>query len=148
MATAVALALAGAASPHSLTVPFFKDNGGDVQNASPGTGSAAFITVRNTRDEPVTMFLVYAQSDPQGNVVLQPAVAYTVEANTVLNFRPVQDDPVEGIGQGVPNMMPGLGDFGSLSIYWVGGAEMKNALIGKYREFTSSRDMMYVLIGN
>jgi hypothetical protein len=132
------------AAPHSVTVPFFRDDGSTMENPGPVTGSAGLITVWNTRNQPVTMYLVYVQNSV-GGAVVQQAVTYTIGARRVVSWRPVQDDRAEGAGQSVPNVQQGLGPFGSVTIYWYGGGEMTGAIVGQYREFASGYAMMHVL---
>ena len=147
VALAAAMTSSGVAFSHSLTVPFFRDEGGTMANSGPANGGgAALVSVTNTRPVPITMYLVYGQHDADGGTVLQQAVPYTLGAKASVTWRPVQDDPAEGAGRAVPNVLSGLGDFGSVVIYWIGGDEMSGALVGQYREFTSSRAMMHVLI--
>ena len=96
-ALGVCLCASGLAVPHQLSVPFFRDDGGHMVDSVPSLGGiAGFVTVRNTHGDPVTMFLVYSQSDPTGSVVIQQAVSFSLAAYSVVHFRPVQDDPVEG----------------------------------------------------
>lgn len=116
-----------------------------MANSGPVNGGAGLITVTNTRTEPITMYLVYGQNDHDNGVAIQQAVPYTLGPKRTVSWRPVQSDPAEAEGRSVPDMLPGLGNFGSVVIYWVGGDEMSGALVGQYREFTSSRAMMHVL---
>ena len=135
------------ADPHQLIVPFFRDDGGNMVDSVPLLGGVAgFVAVRNTEGDPVTMYLVYSQQDPSGDVVMQQAVPFTLAAYAVVNFRPVKDDPVEGGSRAVPNVLPGLGDAGSLTIIWIGGPEMASALVGRYQQITSGSDMCHVLL--
>ncbi len=134
------------AVPHQLIVPFFKDDGGNIVDSVPPLGGVAgFVVVRNTRGESVTMYLVYTQADPSGAVVMQQAVPFTLAAYGVVNFRPTKNDPIEGDSRVVPNMLPGLGSEGSLTIIWVGGPEMVSALVGRYQQLSSGSDMDHVL---
>jgi hypothetical protein len=141
----IGLLPADSAFPHSLAVPFFRDNGGTMENAGPTEGGAALISVANTRDEPITMYIVYGQKDGAGGYVIQQAVPYQLGAKEFLRWRPAQDDPAEGVGRRVPNVLAGLGAFGSVTIYWIGGDDMTGAIVGQYREFTSGSAMMHVL---
>lgn len=142
----VALLPAGTAAPHSLTVPFFRDDGGTMADSGPHDGAAALITVTNTRNTPVTMYLVYAQNDVDGGTLLQQAVPYTLTPKQVVRWRPVKDDPAEGSSRAVPNVLAGLGNFGSVVVYWTGGDETTGALVGQYREFSSRSTSMHVLL--
>lgn len=151
--TLVVLVLAAAviapmpADSHMLTVPLFQDDGGViVGGAPPNLGVAGFVVVRNLRDEPITMYLVYSQMDPAGDVEVQQAVSFTLGAFRVVSFRPVGDDPVENVGRAVPNMLPGLGGKGSLEIIWIGGPEMAKGLIGRYQQFNSLNEFAHVLL--
>ncbi len=142
----VVIASAGA-SPHSLTVPFFRDDGDAIGDNGPQTGGAGVITVTNTRNQPITMQLVYAHNDVTGQATYQQAVPYVIGARRTVSWRPVKTDPAEGDGQNVPNVLPGTGNFGSLDIYWVGGPEMTGALIGRYQEISlGGGAMMHVLL--
>ncbi len=135
------------ATPHQLSVPFFRDDGGNMVNSVPTLGGVAgFVAVKNTLGDPVTMYLVYTQSDPSGGVVMQQAVSFTLAAYAVVNFRPAKDDPVEGDSRAVPNVLPGLGGSGSLTIIWIGGPEMVSALVGRYHQVSSGSDMCHVLL--
>lgn len=136
------------AFPHSLTVPFFRDDGGAMGTTGPATGGAGVITVRNTRDTPITMYLVYGQKDGDGGTQIQQAVPYTIVSKGWAQWRPVKDDAAEGAGRAVPNMLPGLGDFGSVVIYWTGDESMSGALIGRYAEYSPRGSMMHVLVEN
>ncbi len=147
MACAATLS-ASEAFPHSLTVPFFRDDGGVMGTTGPTNGGAGVITVRNTRDTPITMYLVYGQKDGDGGTQIQQAVPYTIVGKGWAQWRPAKDDAAEGAGRDVPNMLPGLGDFGSVVIYWTGGDSMTGALIGRYAEYSSRGSMMHVLLEN
>lgn len=145
-ATALAAIFLGdSAAPHSLTVPFFRDEGSTMGNDGPQTGAAGVITVTNTRNQSITMHLVYALNDVTGDVQIQQARTYNLDPRESVSWRPSQDDAAEGSGRAVPNVLQGSGNFGSVAIYWTGGPEMTGALIGRYLEFTSSRSMMHVL---
>ena len=146
---AAALCWGGVAMPHTLTVPFFRDEGSTMGQSGPQTGAAGVISVRNTRDVPVDIYLVYAINDVTGDANVQQATApYTLPARGSVSWRPAQDDPAEGEGRNVPNVLAGSGNFGSVTVYWIGGDEMAGALVGRYHEFTSSRAMMHVLTGS
>lgn len=143
--TTVALASTPAV-PHVLRVPFFSDSGGDLENGIPeGGGVVASIGIRNTLGQNMTMYLVYWQADPAGEPVMQQAVSFSLAAFGAVAFRPVQDDPSEGAGQSVPNMLPGLGDEGGVDIIWIGGPELASAVIGRYQQITSGSDFAYLL---
>jgi hypothetical protein len=146
VAALLCLFVGDTAAPHTMTVPFFRDEGSVIGDSGPETGAAGFITVKNMLDEPVTFYLVYAQNDPSGDAQLQQATEYTIGGNGAVSWRPVQDDPAEGEGRNVPNVLTGSGNYGSLVIYWIGGDEMDGALTGRYQEFTSGEAMMHVLI--
>jgi hypothetical protein len=145
-AAAIAVVFVGdSAAPHSLTVPFFRDEGSTMGSNGPQTGAAGVITVTNTRNQPITMHLVYALNDVTGDAQVQQARSYDLDPRESVSWRPSQDDPAEGSGRFVPNVLPGSGNFGSVAIYWIGGPEMTGALVGRYLEFSSSRSMMHVL---
>ncbi len=147
LALTLALSATSPAGSHMLTVPLFRDDGGLIANMAPGVGGiAGVVTVRNLRDEPIVMYLVYSQSDSTGDTTIQQAVGFTLGAYRVVGFRPVADDPVEDTGRGVPNMLPGLGGRGSLEIRWVGGAEMAGALIGRYQQISAANEFAHVLL--
>ena len=144
---ALCLFPAAPADPHQLIVPFFRDDGGPMIDSVPALGGVAgFVTVRNTEGHTVTMYLVYSQQDPLGNVLMQQAVPFTLAAYQVVNFRPVKDDPVESDGRAVPNVLPGLGGQGSLTIIWIGGPETVSSLVGRYQEVSAGNDMCHVLL--
>jgi len=143
--TTVALASTSAV-PHVLRVPFFTDSGGDLVDGVPvGGGVVASIAVRNTLGQDINMYLVYWQADPAGAPVMQQAVSFELAALGAVAFRPVADDPAEGAGEGVPNMLPGLGTEGGVDIIWIGGPEMASAIIGRYQQITSGSDFAYLL---
>jgi len=147
LALGICLFAAAPADPHQLIVPFFRDDGGNMVDSVPQLGGVAgFVTVRNTEGNPVTMYLVYSQQDPNGDVVMQQAVPFTLASYAVVNFRPVKDDPVEGGSRSVPNVLPGLGGAGSLAIVWIGGPETVSSLIGRYQQVSSGSDMCHVLL--
>jgi len=147
IAFAISLSAPRAAVPHQLQVPFFQDDGGQMSNHLPTLGgAAAFIAVFNTRGEEITMYLVYSQEEPSGSVIMQQAVSYKLAAYEAVIFRPVKDDPVEGRGRAVPNVLPGLGANGSLQIIWIGGPEMASAISGRFRQISLSGDMGHVLL--
>jgi hypothetical protein len=147
LAFALAVIAPAPADPHQLVVPLFRDDGGNLVNSVPDLGGVAgFVTVRNLRDETIVMYLVYSQMDPAGEAVVQQAVSFRLGAFRVVNFRPVQDDPVENVGRGVPNMLPGLGAEGSLQIIWIGGPEMVQALIGRYQQLSAANEFAHVLL--
>jgi hypothetical protein len=144
---ALAAFLAGdIAAPHSMTVPFFRDDGDAIGTTGPQTGGAGVITVTNTRNQPVTMYLVYTQNDVTGQANYQQQVPHVIGAKRTVQWRPVKTDPAEGDGQSVPDTLQGSGNFGSVTIYWIGGDEMNGALIGRYQEFSRGDTMMHVLL--
>lgn len=146
-ALAVAL-LPTSAVPHTLHVPFFSDGGGNMVNDIPqGGGVAASIGIRNTVGQDMTMYLVYWQADPAGQPVMQQAVSFTLAAFQAVAFRPVADDPNEGAGRAIPNMLPGLGSEGGVDIIWIGGPELASAVIGRYQQITAGSDFAHVLLG-
>jgi hypothetical protein len=144
---AVTLLLAStSAVPHVIRVPFFTDSGGNLENGIPEDGGVvASIAVRNTLGQEITMYLVYWQADPANEPVMQQAVSFELAAFEAVAFRPVKDDPNEGAGRSVPNMLPGLGNEGGVDIIWIGGPEMTSAIIGRYQQITSGSDFAYLL---
>lgn len=145
IAATVAL-VATPATPHVLRVPFFSDGGGNLENGIPqGGGVVASIGVRNTLGQEITMYLVYWQADPANEPVMQQAVSFELAAFEAVAFRPAKDDPNEGAGRAVPNMLSGLGSEGGVDIIWIGGPEMVSAIIGRYQQITSGSDFAYLL---
>ncbi len=145
IATTVALASTPAV-PHVIHVPFFSDGGGNLVGGIPQNGGVvASIAVRNTVGQELNMYLVYWQADPSNNPIMQQAVPFTLAAFEAVAFRPVKDDPAEGSGRAIPNMLPGLGSEGGVDIIWVGGPELASAVIGRYQQITSGTDFAYLL---
>lgn len=134
------------AAGHSLTVPFFRDTGSAVQQGGgPATGSAGFIGLQNTTNNPVTIFVVYIQEDLTGKPITQQAVSFLLNARRAVSWRPAQDDPAENEGRPVPNTVAGFDDTGSVLIIWRKSEGGPDALKGRYVEFTSSSSFAHVL---
>lgn len=130
---------------HSLTVPGFRDDGDVISNGATGSGNAAFIALKNTTDQALTIYIVYTQPDNQGQMVPQAAIPFTMQAKQQINWRPATDDPIEGAGRAIPNTLSGSEPEGSIEIIWIGGPAMKDAIIGRYVELSPRGDMAHVL---
>jgi hypothetical protein len=146
LTAAVVVFVSTPAVPHVMHVPFFSDSAPNSPSGTPsGPGAIASIAVRNTLGQEVTMFLVYWQQDPAGEPVMQQAVSFELAAFSTVAFRPAADDPNEGAGRSVPNMLAGLGTDGGVDIIWIGGPEMASTLLGRYQQITSGSDFGYLL---
>jgi len=148
------LALAGilaitsnAVFAHSLTVPFFRDDAPPLAGGAPTSGSAGFISVSNTTDTVVTMYVVYYQKNHNDEVIFQQASGFDLEPGRGISWRPIQSDPGEGAGQNVQNVLLGLGPRGSAEIIWLRDEGGPGALAGRYVEVTTVGTFAHVLRG-
>lgn len=141
-----ALILAAGAWAHSLTVPHFRDDGDLIVNGSTGAGTAAFISIKNTTDQPLTVYIVYDIPDNDGQVIPQAAAPFGLKPRQQVSWRPIRDDPIEGAGRSVPNALNGSAPEGSVQIIWIGGAENADAVVGRFMEMSSHGDMAHVLL--
>ncbi len=139
------LTVAAVAWPHSLSVPAFRDDGDVIANGSADGGNAAFIALKNTTGDALTIYIVYIQPDNQGQTVPQAAVPFTLQPKQQITWRPVQSDPIEGAGRAVPDTLAGSAPVGSIQIIWIGGPDMKDAVVGRYVELSPRGDMAHVL---
>lgn len=147
------LALAGlfaltsnAVLAHSLSVPFFRDDAPPLSGGAPTSGSAGFISVSNTTDNVVTMHVVYFQKNNNDDIVFQQASDFDLSPRQGISWRPIQDDPSEGPGRMVENVMLDLGFEGSARIIWLRSEGGPGALAGRYVEFTSTSAFAHVLL--
>ena len=148
------LALAGliaftsnAVFAHSLTVPFFRDDAPPLSGGAPASGSAGFISLSNTTDNVVTMYVVYFQRNHNDDIVFQQASGFDLDPRQGVSWRPIQDDPREGQGRLVENVLLGLGPEGSAWIIWLRDEGGPKALAGRYVELTSAGAFAHVLLG-
>ena len=149
------LALAGllaitsnAVFAHSLTVPFFRDDAPPLAGGAPTSGSAGFIAVSNTTDTVVTMYVVYSQMNHNDDIIVQEASGFPLEPGRAISWRPIQDDPGEGAGRDVDNVLLGLGPRGSAQIIWLRDEGGPGALAGRYVEITSVGAFAHVLVAD
>ena len=147
------LALAGlfalasnAVVAHSLSVPFFRDDAPPLSGGAPTSGSAGFISVSNTTDNVVTMYVVYFQKNNNNDIIFQQASGIDLEPRQGISWRPVKDDPSEGPGRIVENVLLGLGSEGSARIIWLRSEGGPGALAGRYVELTSASAFGHVLL--
>lgn len=148
------LALAGvlaitsnAVFAHSLSVPFFRDDAPPLSGGAPTSGSAGFISVSNTTDTVITMYVVYYQTNHNDDVIFQQASGFPLVPGRGISWRPIQSDPSEGAGQGVENVLLGLGPQGSAQIIWLRDEGGPGALVGRYVEFSTMGAFAHVLLG-
>lgn len=132
---------------HSLTVPFFRDDAPPLAGGVPASGSAGFISVSNTTDTMVTMYVVYSQKNHNDDVIFQQASGFDIDPGRGISWRPIQNDPGEGEGQGVANVVLGLGPRGSAQIIWLRSEGGPGALAGRYVEITNAGAFAHVLRG-
>ncbi len=148
LAVAGLLALTSSAVfAHSLTVPFFRDDAPSLAGGVPASGSAGFISVSNTTDTVVTMYVVYFQKNHNDDVIFQEASGFDIDPGRGISWRPVQSDPGEGEGQFVENVGLGLGPQGSAQIIWLRSEGGPGALAGRYVEITNAGSFAHVLRG-
>ncbi len=143
--TGVLVTLSSVALAHSLSVPFFRDDAPPLGGMTPSTGSAGIISVYNTRDEVVTMHVVYSQRDSDGDSVVQQSSPFELQPHQGVSWRPIQDDPAENLGRGVPNVILGLGAEGSAELIWLSADGGPGTLVGRYAELSSSGAFAHVL---
>lgn len=148
------LALAGllaltsnAVFAHSLSVPFFKDDAPPLSGSAPDSGSAGFISVSNTTDNVIKMYVVYFQKNRNDDVIFQEAGDFDLDPGQGISWRPIQDDPAEGQGQAVGNVILGLGNEGSAQLIWLQAEGGPAALVGRYTEYSNSGAFAHVLLG-
>jgi hypothetical protein len=101
---------------YTVSVPFYLDNASNLQGGvTPANGTASFIAVKNTSDEPNTLVLTY--SDASGRNKTPANHLYELAPNSMVSWRPFADDPVEGNDDGrrVPNAT-GAQPWGSVTI--------------------------------
>lgn len=137
----------GAAFAHSLSVPFFKDDAPPLSGGAPDSGSAGFISVSNTTDNVITMYVVYFQKNHNEDMIFQEASDFDLDPGQGISWRPIQDDPAEGQGQAVGNVILGLGDEGSAKLIWLQAEGGPTALVGRYTEYSNSGAFAHVLLG-
>ncbi len=146
---ALLVMLLGSASAfsHTLNVPFFSDNSGNLgTNGAPASGFAGFIGVQNTTNSPIVINIVYVQTDPAtGNIQVQAPQQYTMAPQEGVSWRPSSDDPAEGTGLGVPNANPSLSSFGSVQIIWSGGDSANLSVTGRYVQLGQGNAFSHVL---
>lgn len=131
---------------HTLTVPFFKDDGTASGNGSISEGSLGFISISNTTDNTITMNIVYIQQDLNGDSVVQEAAEFQLVPRAAISWRPVGDDVSEGTGRGVPNVLSGFGASGSAEIIWLASEGGPGALVGRYTERSNAGNFAHVLV--
>jgi len=132
------LILASLADGHTLAVPFFSDSAGLLQQGGLTTGNAGFIGLKNTTSSSIVIDIVYLYQDDQGFIVRQPPQKYTMQPNIGISWRPFSDDPAEGPGRAVPNVLAGGKPAGSALISWHGGTLGKNSLTGRYVQLSNA----------
>ena len=135
-----------AAFAHTLHVPFFTDDGGALDETGPLGGSAAFISIKNNTNGPITMYVVYQQPDLNGDVVVQEAEPFTLGSREGISWRPVKEFSEEGAGINVPDIILGFSDSGAAEIIWLQADGDSTALQGRYTEYTRRTAFAHVLL--
>ena len=122
--TAVVLSVVtSVAVASSIAVPWFMDSDGQW------TG---FVTIVNNTDDDITFAVEYRESD--GTLSTPTANTFDLAGQSALSFRPVEDFPGEGLGQGVPNKIVDAErdtKTGAAKIFWVGDA---TDIQGRYQQ--------------
>ena len=100
-----------------ISVPQFSDGGGSTNSSFfPTANSATFIAMKNNTSTTQTYTVLYyslvgVNRTPTANT-------FTIAGNASVSWRPVADDPNEGVlGQAVPNAT-GTGGSGSATILY------------------------------
>ena len=132
------------AGAHTLAVPFFSDNAPNLQGGAVSTGNAGFIGVMNTSSAPVLVDVTYT-FDIDGELVSQVPQRFQLAPLQGVSWRPVKDDPAEGFGRFVPNVLPEGKSFGSATISWRGGEFGANTLTGRYVQYAPNGAFAHVL---
>jgi hypothetical protein len=141
---ATLLTMASLADGHTLAVPFFADSAGLLQQGI-SSGTAGFIGLKNQTSSSIVIDIVYMYRDDNGDTVRQPPQKYTLQPNIGISWRPFSDDPAEGPGRAVPNVLPGGKPAGSAIISWRGGALDGKSLTGRYVQLSSDGSFAHVI---
>ena len=142
-ATLLSVAAIGAAA-HSLAVPFFADNAPNLQGGTVSQGVAGFIGLMNTSSAPVLVDVTYV-FDSGGTTVSQTPQRFQLQPLQGVSWRPYKDDPTEGNGRLVPNILPGGQPFGAAKITWRGGEFGANTLTGRYVQISTTGSFAHIL---
>lgn len=141
----ILVTLSSVALAHSLSVPFFRDDAPPLGDTTPTSGSAGIISAYNTSDRVVEMHVVYSQMNNDGEPIFQQSRPFQLGPRQAVSWRPIQNDPAEGLGLGVPNLILGLGNIGSADIVWLDADGGPGTLVGRYAELSASGAFAHVL---
>jgi len=131
---------------HTLNVPFFADNGPNLFNGNVASGSAGFVGIQNTTQNPIVLNIVYIQNDINGDPVVATPQQFTILPREGVSWRPAQTDPSEGLrGQAVPGSDATYGPFGSIQIIWSGGSAGELSVVGRYVQLSTDNAFSHVL---
>ena len=135
--TAVVMLGATTAFAGTIVVPFFLDNGtADSVYGMPTSGAASWICVKNpSMSSSITITIDYYDNDgtPRGL-----GNTYSIPAGAAVSWRPIADDPQEGVGSTVPNKNGGS-PGGTATITYPGTEPM----YGRMAVFTGTTDATY-----
>lgn len=120
---------------HTLAVPFFADDGGNMGANGPASGNASFIGIKNISSTPILLDITYIFPVAGQASVVQNPRKFLLGGSQGISWRPFRDDPSEGSGRVVPGVLPGNPAFGSAIISWQGGEYDGKTVTGRFVQF-------------
>lgn len=120
---------------HTLAVPFFADDGGDMGTNGPVSGNASFVGIKNISSTPILLDITYTFPVAGQAPAIQNPQKYLLAGLQGISWRPFRDDPSEGFGRAVPGVLPGNPAFGSAIISWQGGEFDGKTITGRFVQY-------------